>query len=70
MSQSDGDVFFALGFGAILGGIVGILIAASVLKTDIKFIKKQALDRGYAEFKNDKDGNAVFTWREPNAKQD
>lgn len=68
--RSDGDVLFGVFFGAFLGLFIGGFVVASVLKEDIKSMRKQMLERGYAEFKSDKFGNPVFTWREPSAKQD
>lgn len=68
--MNNDDILFTGFIGCFLGFFIGGTVCGFAHKSIMSDFKKQALDRGYAEFKSDKDGNAVFTWREPNAKQD
>lgn len=51
----------ALIVGFILGAWLGV--TAGIYQRDA--IRKQALDRGFAAWVSDENGNTTFTWKEP-----
>ena len=59
--RRDEQIFIALII--VIAAIFGFVAGCIIYSIDLKAIKKEAVEHGYAEWATDSSGNSKFTWK-------